>query len=155
MKKCYQYIYIYIYIYILSSTDSLLLYTGVSNSWKVVRIYAYVIAGNSSSNYIKHWRERMYRHPLADCFVVSQLFSVTWHATFFKLGSKPADRYPLRKRRNFFSYIFIWTLSLTGGLNSWEKLHIYAYVAERQVRKCPFKINEGDHYIAKILRKYF
>ena len=32
----------------------------------------------------------IYCHPHTDCFVVSQLVSVAWHAGRFELGSKPA-----------------------------------------------------------------
>ena len=35
----------------------------------------------------------LYCHPKADCFIVSQLFSVTRHVKRLKLGSKLAHRY--------------------------------------------------------------
>ena len=39
------------------------------------------------------WYIYIYSHPQADCFVVSQLFTVAWHARRFKLGSKPTYVY--------------------------------------------------------------
>ena len=35
----------------------------------------------------------IYSHPQTDCFVISQLFSVTGHVECLKLGSKPTQLY--------------------------------------------------------------
>ena len=69
-----------------------------------------------------------------------QLFSMVRHARCFKLGTKPgwltAVRYLIlklssfsAKAKEFFQRTFIYTLSATGVLDSWEEFCIYAYVA--------------------------
>ena len=51
----------------------------------------------------------IYSHPLIDCFIVSQLFSVVRHVGCLKLGSKPAQLYirlsiiPLSQQANLIS----------------------------------------------------
>ena len=89
----------------------------------------------------------IYCYPHTDCFVVSQLFSVTIHVGCLKLGSKPAQLYvrlslrPLGQqayhvwlrylRRNSSSRSFtFYTLSATRVLNSFEELCIMRAAAE-------------------------
>ena len=82
----------------------------------------------------------IYCHPQTDCFVVSQLFSVTRHVERLKLGSKPTQLYVARQQGNnmvlcsnsssivrLFAFS---TLPDTRVLNSFEELCIMQAAAE-------------------------
>ena len=51
--------------------------------------------------------ERIYCHPLTDCGVVSQLFTVARHVGVFKLGLKPAQLYVKLSIIYIYIYIYI------------------------------------------------
>ena len=65
-------------------------------------------------------------HPQTNCFLVTQLLSVT---NFTSLGYLTPNFVILSVSEGIFSYIFIYTLLATGVLNLWKGLCIYTYEA--------------------------
>ena len=116
----------------------------------------------------------VYCHPYTDCFLVSQLFSVTRHARRFKLGSKPASRYArhgilqlshfgdIRQLRNYSVYLVAFTclhfvFSDSGVLYLFEELCITRMAAVNSfVRVLIPSPGGGDHFyiIWTLIRLY-